>query len=504
MPQANRHIYAEAIGRRRFADRLVRLLAGHGTDTVFAMPAESLNAFVDAIRKDGRIRLIGVRHEGAGGIMAAAYAKLTGRLGVCAGTAGPGATHLPFGTYDALADRAPLLALAGQVPVGHVGTRSFQEIDPHSLFADSTLLNRTLTAPEQTGALVRTLARAVLSQGPVHLSVSSDVFAAPAPRPGPRRPAPTGGGADAKTVARAAELLGLPDTVVVVGRTSRPVTAEVTALAEHLGAPVLVLPEGHRHFAAPCDALRVTGDIHDEVRELVGRARRVLVAGARTASVGRLVGDRPVVQVAPRGEWADTPAPGAPGRARAPRTPWLRLPGDERDTLTRLRTGAARPAPGELLREAAGRIGARTDGTRTGTGLWRALDTALPADAVVAVEPGPLLDGAFLGLATRDRALTSSFGFGLPAYALPAAIGACLALPGRPVTAVTSATALLDFLPELLTIRRYGLSLDVVCVGTAPDADLAAAARAAGLAAEHLPHPAALAPALAARLDVIV
>ncbi|MFC6936220.1 thiamine pyrophosphate-binding protein [Actinomadura yumaensis] len=105
--QVNRHIYSELAGRRRFADAAVAALADAGVTTVFGMPAESLNAFVDALRRDGRIRLVGVRHEGAGALMAATYGKLTGVPGVCVGTAGPGATHLPLGVFEAHADRAP-------------------------------------------------------------------------------------------------------------------------------------------------------------------------------------------------------------------------------------------------------------------------------------------------------------------------------------------------------------------------------------------------------------
>src|SRR5262249_8902900 len=127
--QANFNLWTELLGRRRMADFLVETMYQAGATHVFAMPAESLNPILDAIRKHERMQLITVRHEGNGALMASAYAKLTGRLGVCMGTAGPGASHLPIGVYDANADGAPLLAVSGQVPVHQVGSGGFQEID---------------------------------------------------------------------------------------------------------------------------------------------------------------------------------------------------------------------------------------------------------------------------------------------------------------------------------------------------------------------------------------
>src|SRR3569833_2146393 len=177
--QANRHVYADLLGRRRFADAAVSMLADAGTRVLFGMPAESLNALIDAVRRDGRIQLVGVRHEGAGALMAAAYGKLTGEPGVCMGTAGPGATHLPLGVYEARADRAPLVALSGQVPAEHLGLDSFQEIDPVALMGGAALYNQHIGSPRQLGILGRALAESALRRGPAHVACSSDVFAAP-------------------------------------------------------------------------------------------------------------------------------------------------------------------------------------------------------------------------------------------------------------------------------------------------------------------------------------
>ena len=98
------------------AELLVEALAEHGVTQVWGVVGDALNPVTDAIHHDDRIEWIGVRHEEAGAFAAGAQAQLTGRLGVCMGTVGPGAIHLLNGLYDAKKSRAPVLAICGQVP----------------------------------------------------------------------------------------------------------------------------------------------------------------------------------------------------------------------------------------------------------------------------------------------------------------------------------------------------------------------------------------------------
>ncbi|SFP01556.1 Acetolactate synthase large subunit [Amycolatopsis arida] len=475
--RSNTHIYAEVLGRDRFADGVVRALSGLGVDAVFGMPAESVNAFVDAVRRDGRIQLVGVRHEGAAGIMAATYGKLTGRPGVCLGTAGPGATHLALGTAEAMADRAPMLALSGQVPVSHVGLTSFQELDPVTLFAGTTVFNQYLAAPAQLPVVARALAESIVHSAPVHLACSSDVFAMPLPggagAASARAPRP-GGTADKAAVGEAAELLAAGPAAILVGAVDAGVAAEVEALAGRLVAPVFVLPEGYRYFAAGRAggrALRVLREREPAVAEALAATERVLLVGPRSAGTARLVAGGAVLQVAGAGELGDRYQPG-----------WVRLLGDPAAILAQLAAtlgSAAAPAgprPSELP----------VAGGAPDRALWSALDAALPADAVLALDPGRVLDGAFDHLPVRERTLTSSFGLGVPGCALPAAIGAVLARPDRRVLAVTTEAGLAEFAGELLTVARYRLPLTVLCLATGDHRvglDAADAARAAGLTA---------------------
>src|SRR5919108_4809972 len=96
----------------RTADIIADALSDWGVDTIFGLPGDGINGFMEALRtRRGQIRFVHVRHEEAAALAACAYAKFTGRLGVCMSTAGPGAVHLLNGLYDAAVDQAPVLAI---------------------------------------------------------------------------------------------------------------------------------------------------------------------------------------------------------------------------------------------------------------------------------------------------------------------------------------------------------------------------------------------------------
>src|SRR5258705_11605193 len=97
------------------ADVLVGTLEEIGVKHIFGLIGDSLNPLADAVRRS-HIEWVGVRHEEGAALAAAGQAKLSGRLGVCAGTTGPGSTHLVAGLYEAARDHAPVLALSGDMP----------------------------------------------------------------------------------------------------------------------------------------------------------------------------------------------------------------------------------------------------------------------------------------------------------------------------------------------------------------------------------------------------
>ncbi len=120
------------------ADVLVGVLEQIGVKHIFGLIGDSLNPLADAVRRS-KIEWIGVRHEEGAALAAAGQAKLTGRIGVCAGTTGPGSTHLAPGLYEAARDHAPVLALSGDMPRQMHGTDYIQATEPDLLFRDVSL-----------------------------------------------------------------------------------------------------------------------------------------------------------------------------------------------------------------------------------------------------------------------------------------------------------------------------------------------------------------------------
>src|ERR671936_201027 len=119
------------------SELLVERLAAWGVDTVFGLPGDGINGIMEGLRRhQDRIRFVLVHHEEAAAFMATAYAKSTGRLGVCLATSGPGGIHLLNGLYDAKLDHAPVLALTGMQETSVLGTGYQQEVALDTLFKD--------------------------------------------------------------------------------------------------------------------------------------------------------------------------------------------------------------------------------------------------------------------------------------------------------------------------------------------------------------------------------
>ena len=146
------------------AASIVTALADHGVTQVWGVVGDALNPVTDAIRTEERIEWVGVRHEEAAAFAVSAQAQLTGTLGVCMGTVGPGSIHLLNGLYDAKKSHAPVLAICGQVPSEELGSDFFQEVDNDRLFADVAVYCQTVTSPAQLPLMLEQAVNAAYAQ----------------------------------------------------------------------------------------------------------------------------------------------------------------------------------------------------------------------------------------------------------------------------------------------------------------------------------------------------
>lgn len=147
---------------------LAKVLEDWGVDHIYGVPGGSINHTVEGLylEKD-KIKYIQVRHEEVGAIAASADAKFTGKIGVAFGSAGPGATHLFNGLYDAKMDHVPMLALVGQVPQENMNTNYFQEMDEGPMFEDVSVYDRTVTTADQIPYVINQAIREAYRQSGV-------------------------------------------------------------------------------------------------------------------------------------------------------------------------------------------------------------------------------------------------------------------------------------------------------------------------------------------------
>jgi thiamine pyrophosphate-dependent acetolactate synthase large subunit-like protein len=228
---------------RTVADILVGALEQLGVKHIFGLIGDSLNPLADAVRRSD-IEWIGVRHEEGAALAAAGQAKLTGQLAVCAGTTGPGSTHLVAGLYEASRDHAPVLALSGDMPRKLHGTDFIQTTEPDLLFRDVSLYTETISSPAQAPAVIhQAIAAAYTGRGVAHLTLPQDVIAAKADgdvssvatlKP---RPELTPSAADVSEIARRIDKAD--NVVIMCGAGCHGAADELRELSDRLKAPLI-------------------------------------------------------------------------------------------------------------------------------------------------------------------------------------------------------------------------------------------------------------------------
>src|SRR5205085_2514971 len=163
------------------SDVLVETLLAWNVDTVFGIPGDGINGIMESLRThQDKIRFVQVRHEEAAAFMACAYAKYTGKLGVCLATSGPGGIHLLNGLYDAKLDGAPVLAITGLQYHDLVHTFTQQDVELDKLFIDACVYNARIMGPAHVENVVALACRsAIANNGPAHVTMPVDMQSLP-------------------------------------------------------------------------------------------------------------------------------------------------------------------------------------------------------------------------------------------------------------------------------------------------------------------------------------
>lgn len=467
------------------AEILVSALAEHGVTQVWGVVGDALNPVTDAIHREDRVDWVGVRHEEVAAFAAGAQAQLTGRLGVCMGTVGPGSIHLLNGLYDAKKSHAPVLAICGQVPRPEIGSDFFQEVDNQALFSDVAVFNATVSSPEQLPDLVEQAGNAALQgRGVAVLTLPGDVGGLDAPKgtPVPRfvtdHPAVP---PQEDAVARAAAALnGAGRVAMLVGCGARDARAEVLAVAERLAAPMVVTLKAKQGFDDDnpyeigqsgllgnpataeafdgCDALLMVGTDFP-YKEFYPDGKVVVQVDAAGEHIGRrhpvhhpVVGDARLTIAALLPHLEQQADRSLLEKSRSSYDAW-------RERQQRLTDPDYERKPRGLLRRKVD----NPDGRVRPEVLAAAVDRHAASDAVFTVDTGMAATwlARFVRMTGR-RELLGSFNLGSMANAMPQALGAQALDRQRQVVAFCGDGGLTMLLGDLLTAVAHDLPVTLV------------------------------------------
>ncbi len=469
----------EAPHARDLSDVVAETLVNWDVRFIFGMVGHSNLGLADALRRReeaGEMRFFGIRHEGAASFAASAYGKLTGKPAACFSIAGPGATNLLTGLWDANVDGAPVLALTGQVPTKLIGRGAFQEVDLSEAFGGVAAYAATLASGSDAGELTSLACKhASLERGVAQLIFPDDVQTMA--RPDAKAGAPAGRVAAGAIRPPAAELSVAVDKlraterpVIIVGHGARFAMDEIIALAEALNAPVLTTFKAKGlisdHHPLGCGVLGRSGT--PVASWFMNEADRLLVFGASFSNHTGITPKLPIIQV-------------DDDRMRLGRFHPVEVPlwGEAGVTAKALLDSLAGEVRSEDVRDEVAQRWAiwreekegRKSEWRAGDGvpaasIFAALTDAAPADAILTVDVGnnAYSFGRYFEVAAQ-RVLLSGY-LGSIGFGFPAAMGAWCAtqesggaFEGRRVVCVSGDGGFAQYMAEYLTAARYGMDI---------------------------------------------
>jgi thiamine pyrophosphate-dependent acetolactate synthase large subunit-like protein/nitrite reductase/ring-hydroxylating ferredoxin subunit len=462
---------AEEAHVRTVSDVMVQTLVAWGVRHVFGMVGHSNLGLADAIRRQvqaGEMQYIGIRHEGAAAFAASAYGKLTGKPAACLTIAGPGATNLLTGMWDAKVDRAPVLALTGQVQTSVLGVHNFQEVDLRAAFEAVADWSQTVLPDSPHAELVSLACKhAVLRSGVSHLVFPDEVQTLPAAegaKPGGRVPdneiSPPAAALD-EAVARISDA---KRPVIIAGAGARFAMDDVIALAERAGAPVITTFKAKGQIAddhpLACGVLGRSGT--PVASWVMNEADLLVVLGASFSNHTGIYRGHPIVQVdldpLQLGKFHKVDVPvwgevGVTSRAIAAALP-ARAPSHRVDQRPQV---AERQAIWRA-EKASRRLDDRGHGVASAS-VFDSLSRLTPPGTVIAVDVGnnTYSFGRYFECKPGQRVLMSGY-LGSIGFGYPAAIGAWAAT-GEQVLAVTGDGGFGQYMGEILTAVKHDMNI---------------------------------------------
>lgn len=456
-------------------DQMVETMTDWGVDTIFGMVGHSNLGLADAFykaAKQGRLRYFGIRHEGAAAFAASGYAKLAGRPAVCFSIAGPGATNLLTGLWDAKVDRVPILALTGQVNTQVLGPGAFQEVPLAEAFEAVTAWSQTVLRPENAAELMAlALKHAIVKRDVGHLIFPDEVQKMPAlsdskPHPIQGRVANQRITPQSDDLQQAIEMLeNAKRPGIIVGNGGRPFADEILALAEKIDAPVITTFKAKGtiadHHPLACGVLGRSGT--PIASATMNRSDVLLVLGASFSNHTSITTKRPIIQVD-----FDRMMLGKFHEVHLPL--WGEI-GATLKILTDELSSKDRPEHREYVSrlwanwraEKAKRANSYGPGGRIPNALiFKELSDLIPHDAVITIDVG---NNAYaFGMyfeAKRQHVLMSGY-LGSIGFAFPAAMGAWAAAPDRTIVAVAGDGGFGQYMAEFTTAVKYSMPITLV------------------------------------------
>ena len=460
-------------------DILVETLIKWGVDTIFGIPGDGINGVFEALRqRQDKIRFVQVRHEEAAAFAACAYAKFTGKLGVCLATSGPGGIHLLNGIYDAKLDNQPVLAITGAQHHDLIETLTQQDVALDKLFMDATAYSVRVMGPAHVEDVVEQACRTALAyRQPTHVMIPVDFQSMPVKKRSERNVAhhvsnimARGGQLpDPDMLQRASDILNKAEKpFILAGRGAINATEELIAVAERLQAPIGKPLLGKE--SVPDDSPYTTGGVG-----LLGT--RPSQEAFESCDTLLIVGSSfPYVEFYPK-----------PGQAKAvqieldPKRVGLRYPvevgliGDSKLILSELlpllrknESGKFLEAAQKSMREWRELMNER--GTRRGSPMkpqvvTHELNKLLDDDAIVITDSGTITAWTARHVDMRgDMQFSCSGTLASMACGLPYAIGASIAYPGRQVVAVIGDGSATMLMGDFVTLRKYNLNAKIIVI----------------------------------------